>query len=92
MGKMFYWRESFGTMGEAECIDWVQGSGLWWQLRCKIYIRGEAATFIPHLSKAFIQGQGTARPTGEPRTLNHFIIYTQKTLRRQSHAYFFDER
>ena len=27
MGKMFYWRESFGTMGEAECIDWVQVDG-----------------------------------------------------------------
>ena len=27
---------------------------------------GEAATFIPHSSKAFIQGQGTARPMGYP--------------------------
>ena len=25
MGKMFYWRESFGTMVKVECIDWVQG-------------------------------------------------------------------
>ena len=29
-----------------------------------IYICGEAATFIPHSSKAFIQNQGTARPRG----------------------------
>ena len=40
MGKMFYWRESFGTMVKTECIDWVQVDGfrVWWQLRCKIYI------------------------------------------------------
>ena len=29
-----------------------------------IYIRGEAATFIPHSSKAFIHNQGTERPRG----------------------------
>ena len=34
-------------MVKAECIDWVQVDGfrVWWKLRCKIYIRGEAA---PH--------------------------------------------
>ena len=31
---------------------------------CPIYILGEAATFIPHLSKAFIEGQGAARHRG----------------------------
>ena len=30
---------------------------------------GEAATFIPHLSKAFIQGQRAARPEGLPLNL-----------------------
>ena len=29
-----------------------------------IYIRGEAATFIPHSSKDFIHNQGTERPRG----------------------------
>ena len=28
----------------------VVGSGLWWQLRCKIYICGEAATTISNFS------------------------------------------
>ena len=28
----------------------VLGSGLWWQLRCKIYICGEAATTISNFS------------------------------------------
>ena len=28
----------------------LMGSGLWWQLRCKIYICGGAATFIPNSS------------------------------------------
>ena len=28
----------------------IQGSGLWWQLRCKIYICGEAATTISNFS------------------------------------------
>ena len=57
MGKMFYQRVSFGTMVKAECIDWVQVDGfrVWWQLRCKIYIRGEAA---PTSLKAAMRGQG----------------------------------
>lgn len=29
---------------------WVLGSGLWWQLRCKIYICSEAATTISNFS------------------------------------------
>ena len=29
---------------------WVLGSGFWWQLRCKIYICGEAATTISNFS------------------------------------------
>ena len=36
------------------------------QLRPESKDLGEAATFIPHSSKAFIQGQGTARPMGYP--------------------------
>ena len=28
----------------------LMGSGLWWQLRCKIYICGEAATTISNFS------------------------------------------
>ena len=58
------------------------GSGLWWQLRCKIYICGEAATTISHFSflishsnEVFKWNQRATRPHGyppnpEPRTLN----------------------
>ena len=49
----------------------VQGSGLWWQLRCKIYICGGAATFIPNSqflilnsSKAFKRNQRGNTPHG----------------------------
>ena len=31
-------------------IALFKGSGLWWQLRCKIYICGEAATTISNFS------------------------------------------
>ena len=31
-----------------------------------IYICGEAATFIPHLSRAFIYNQGALRPVANP--------------------------
>ena len=55
----------------------IQGSGLWWQLRCKIYICGEAATtisnfsfLISHSNEAFKWNQRATRPHGYPRTLN----------------------
>ena len=142
MGKMFYQRVSFGTMVKAECIDWVQVDGfrVWWQLRCKIYIRGEAAptslkagmrgqglvtcdqglvardqvcgtrktlisnlcgasdfyaphhhfTFlISHSRETFKRNQRAAQPTGEPRTLHHFIIYTQKNAKETIECIFF---
>ena len=43
------------------------GSGLWWQLRCKIYICGEAATFIPNFS--FKQSFQTESRSGTPHGL-----------------------
>ena len=42
-----------------------------------IYIRGEAATFIPHLSKAFIQGQYAIEADPDPHEMTlpfHFSI------------------
>ena len=53
------------------------GSGLWWQLRCKIYIFGGAATFISNslflirveLSPA-IKGQYAPGANPEPRIPN----------------------
>ena len=60
------------------------GSGLWWQLRCKIYICGEAATTISHFSfkRGFqMESKGDPphgyprTPNPEPRTLNNkFMI------------------
>ena len=53
------------------------GSGLWWQLRCKIYICGEAATTISNFSFLIqtrfsngIKGRPAPMATPEPRTLN----------------------
>ena len=50
----------------------LMGSGLWWQLRCKIYICGEAATTISHFSfkRGFKWNQRATRPHGYPRTPN----------------------
>ncbi len=55
----------------------LMGSGLWWQLRCKIYICGEAATTISNFSFLIqtrlsneIKGRPAPMATPEPRTLN----------------------
>ena len=55
----------------------IQGSGLWWQLRCKIYICGEAATTISNFSFLIqtrfsngIKRRPAPMATPEPRTLN----------------------
>ena len=51
----------------------LMGSGLWWQLRCKIYICGEAATTISNFSfkRGFqMESKGDPPPNPEPRTPN----------------------
>ena len=47
---------------------------------CPLYIRGEAATFIPlpYLSRAFIDHPGTARPMSDPS--NPFSDIKEKNL------------
>ena len=56
----------------------LMGSGLWWQLRCKIYICGEAATTISNFSFLIqtrfsngIKGRPAPMATPEPRT--HYL-------------------
>ena len=54
------------------------GSGLWWQLRCKIYICGEAATTISNFS-FLIQTRlsngikGRPAPTATPEPCTHYL-------------------
>ena len=42
MGKMFYWRESFGTMGEAVTGDWWLVTSDWETSDSRIVISSEA--------------------------------------------------
>ena len=59
-------KERHAPWAKFESGDWGLGTGdLHTTLgHHPIYICGEAATFIPHTSKAFIHNQGTACPRG----------------------------